>query len=220
VAVGDDPEHGEGDGHLWCIDPTRRGDVSSHLAMKQVDGQLIPIPHRRIQAVIREEGEVAVDNPNSAMVWHYGKSDQNGDGKFDFEETMHRTTSNAAIKNGLLIIPDLSGLVHCLDARTGKCHWTVDLQASCWGSPVIVGDKVYLGDEDGDISILPLSSDLQTLPKRSNKAGLKNKEVDLIAAEPLLIIPTGSCVYSTPIVVNEVLYFANNQGVFAITTEK
>lgn len=28
VAVGEDPEHGEGEGHLWCIDPTKRGDVS------------------------------------------------------------------------------------------------------------------------------------------------------------------------------------------------
>ncbi|MEZ6115745.1 MAG: hypothetical protein R3C28_04125 [Pirellulaceae bacterium] len=28
VAVGQDPEHGEGVGHLWCIDPNLRGDVS------------------------------------------------------------------------------------------------------------------------------------------------------------------------------------------------
>ena len=32
VAVGEDPEHGEGTGHLWCIDPTKRGDVSPELA--------------------------------------------------------------------------------------------------------------------------------------------------------------------------------------------
>jgi outer membrane protein assembly factor BamB len=31
VAVGEDPEHGEGNGHLWCIDPTKRGDVSPTL---------------------------------------------------------------------------------------------------------------------------------------------------------------------------------------------
>src|SRR5690606_37697904 len=31
VSVGEDPEHGEGDGHLWCIDPTKRGDVSPTL---------------------------------------------------------------------------------------------------------------------------------------------------------------------------------------------
>ncbi len=34
VAVGQDPEHGEGIGHLWCIDPTKRGDVSPTLAVQ------------------------------------------------------------------------------------------------------------------------------------------------------------------------------------------
>ena len=31
--------------------------------------------------------------------------------------------------------------------------------AAAWGSPLIVGDKVYIGDEDGDISIFNLSAD-------------------------------------------------------------
>ncbi len=65
IAVGQDPEHGEGEGHLWCIDPTKRGDVSATLAMKLEDGKRVPIEHRRIQAVEPENGEVEVDNPNS-----------------------------------------------------------------------------------------------------------------------------------------------------------
>ena len=32
IAVGQDPEHGEGEGHLWCIDPNKRGDISPTLA--------------------------------------------------------------------------------------------------------------------------------------------------------------------------------------------
>ena len=28
IAVGQDPEHGEGVGHLWCIDPSQTGDVT------------------------------------------------------------------------------------------------------------------------------------------------------------------------------------------------
>ena len=91
VAVGQDPEHGEGIGHLWCIDPTKRGDVSTQLAMRIEGDKRVPIPHRRVQAVIPENGEIAVDNPNSAVVWHFSEFDQNGDGKIDFEETMHRS---------------------------------------------------------------------------------------------------------------------------------
>src|SRR5262249_25800319 len=48
IAVGQDPEHGEGIGHLWCIDPTKRGDVSPELAFKLPD-LTNPIPHRRLQ---------------------------------------------------------------------------------------------------------------------------------------------------------------------------
>lgn len=37
------------------------------------------------------------------------------------------------------------------------------MQAASWASPLIVEDKVYIGDEDGDISIFKLSKDMQLL---------------------------------------------------------
>ena len=78
-----------------------------------------------MQAVIKEEGEVATANPNSAAVWHYDEYDANGNGKIEFEETMHRTCGTVAIKDDLLFVADFSGLFHCLDAKTGKPHWTL-----------------------------------------------------------------------------------------------
>jgi len=74
VTTGQDPEHGEGLAHLWCIDPTRRGDVSPQLAVKASDRSTV-LPHRRVQAVVKELGEVAIDNPNSAAVWSYSQLD-------------------------------------------------------------------------------------------------------------------------------------------------
>src|SRR5262249_44695299 len=47
LAMGEDPEHGEGPGHLWCIEPTKRGDVSPDLVVDE-DGETVP--HRRLQA--------------------------------------------------------------------------------------------------------------------------------------------------------------------------
>ena len=44
VATGADPEFGEGPGCLWCIDPTRRGDVSPEIV---VDRSGKPVPPRR-----------------------------------------------------------------------------------------------------------------------------------------------------------------------------
>ena len=79
-----------------------------------------PIAPKRLQGVEPEEGDFARPNPNSAAVWHYSTFDQNGDGKIDFTETMHRTLGSVAIKDDILYIADYSGVFHCLDAKTGK----------------------------------------------------------------------------------------------------
>lgn len=201
VAVGEDPEHGEGIGHLWCVDPTKRGDVSPELAFNSKDPSK-PIPPKRLQAVVEEEGDFARPNPNSAVVWHYANEDTNGDGKIEFEETMHRTVGTVAIKDDILYIADFSGLFHCLDAKTGKVHWVYDMLAAAWGSPLLVEDKVYVGDEDGDVAIFRHSAD-------PNVA----MEDDMPA---LGEINMGNSVYSTPIVADNVLYIANRTHLFAI----
>ncbi|MGD9646056.1 MAG: PQQ-binding-like beta-propeller repeat protein, partial [Pirellulales bacterium] len=193
VAVGEDPEHGEGDGHLWCIDPTKRGDVSPTQIFSLKDPNT-PLPPRREQNLDIDNGEVARDNPNSAAVWHYAQYDSNGNGKMEFEETMHRTIGTCAIKDGLLFIADFSGLFHCLDAKTGKPHWTHDMLAASWGSPLIVDGKVYIGDEDGDVTIAELSPELNVIAE----------------------LNMGNSVYSTPVVANNELYIGNRTHLFAI----
>ena len=194
VAVGQDPEHGEGVGHLWCIDPTKRGNVGPELA---VDSSGKEIPHRRLHAINTKAGEKAIANKNSAVIWHYSTYDIDGNDKLDFEETMHRSCGTVAIKDDLLYIADFSGLFHCLDARTGVPHWTYDMFAAAWGSPLIVDGKVYIGDEDGDITIFEFSK--------------KQKIIDEINM--------GNAVYSTPIVANNVLYIANRSTLFAISAD-
>jgi outer membrane protein assembly factor BamB len=201
VGVGEDPEHGEGNGHFWCIDPTKRGDVSPELAFNVKDLQH-PIPPHRNQAVVKENGEVARPNPNSAAVWHYASFDLNGDGKLDFTEIMHRTLGTATIKNDLLFIADISGVLHCLDAKTGKPHWAYDMLGACWGSALIVDDKVYIGNEDGLIFVFRLSPKMELLSKDSDgKPGG---------------ISMGPAIYSTPIVADNVLYVATRNYLFAI----
>jgi outer membrane protein assembly factor BamB len=188
VAVGEDPEHGEGGGHLWCIDPTKRGDVSPTLVFNSSD-MTKPVAPKRKQALVAAEGDVERDNPNSAAVWHYVGSNPK-----EFESTMHRTCGTVAIKNDLLFIADFSGVLHCLNAKTGDAHWTHDMLAASWASPLIANEKVYIGDEDGDILILDLA-----------------KELNIVAE-----INLGSALYTTPVSANESIYIANRNRVFAI----
>jgi outer membrane protein assembly factor BamB len=189
-AVGEDPEHGPGNGHLWCIDPNKRGDVSSELA-EDAEGKVLP--QRRIQAVIASAGEKAVPNPNSAAVWHFAKKDFNGNGEIEFEEEMHRTIGTVAVKDNLVYIADFSGLFHCLDAKTGNRYWVHDMLSESWGSPCIVEGKVYIGDADGDVYVFEHS---------------KTKKI-------LSQFNTGNAVYTSPVVANNVLYVANRSTLFA-----
>ncbi len=195
VAIGQEPEHGEGPGHLWCIDPAKKLDGSDVSPTLAFDAKANPLPPRRGQAVNPEAGEVEKPNPNSAVVWHYDGSDLNGNGKPEFEESMHRSVGHVTIKNDLLFITDFSGLVHCLNAQTGKVHWTHDLWAPCWMcSPLIVAGKVYIGDEDGDVIIFRLAD---------------KKEV-------LNTVNVGNSTYTSLVVANNVLFIANKNTLYAI----
>jgi outer membrane protein assembly factor BamB len=148
LANGQDPEHGEGVGHLYAIDATKRGDITK-------DGQ----------------------------IWHYDK--------------IRRSISTGAYKDGILYYADFSGFLHALDAKTGKPFWTHDMLAAVWSSPAVIGDKVYLGDEDGDVVIL--------------QHGKEKKQI----AE----INMGSSVYCTVIAANNALIIANRNQLFSIANQ-
>lgn len=212
VTVGDDPDHGEGQGHLWCIDPTKRGDVSAELVVDE-EGNIVP--HQRLQAtaLIGALKPKAIPNPNSAVVWHYDHYDANGNGKFEFEETMHRTVGSPAIKGGILIIGDFAGLIHALHAKTGKVFWTCDALAAIWATPLIAGDTVYVTDEDGDVAIFPLSINPRNVRKREEP---KPGEINYVPLRECNMI---NSVYTSPVFANNVLYIATKSRLFAIANK-
>jgi outer membrane protein assembly factor BamB len=134
VAVGQDPEHGEGVGHLYRIDATKTGDISPEIGGtkgKPNSGQK--------------------PNPNSGVIWHLGGTVTLPDG--EKEHRFRRTISTVAIKDDLVYAADLSGFLKCIDFKTGKVHWEADVKAAVWGSPMVVDGKVFLGDEEGKLNI-------------------------------------------------------------------
>jgi len=191
VTTGQDVERGEGPGRLVCIDPTKSDDISSELA---VDKGGKPLPQRRRQAVVAKDGERAIPNPNSGLIWELDGSHT------DYERQFHRSLMSVAIDQGLVIAADFSGIVQCLDARTGKWHWSYDPIAACWGNPLIVDGHVYLTDEDGDVTLLRLSAD----PK-----------VALSDDKPPIINMRGT-ICSSPSFANGTLYIVTRDKLYAI----
>jgi outer membrane protein assembly factor BamB len=145
VGVGQDPEFGTGVGHLWCVDITKKGDLSP------------------VNDNFDAKAEV---NRNSGLVWHFGGA---ADAK-TAEETgrdfiFGRTMSSCAIHDGLLYVAELAGYFYCLDAKTGKKLWDHDLKAEVWGSPYYVDGKVYIGTGDGDVHIFAHGKDKKVIGK-------------------------------------------------------
>jgi outer membrane protein assembly factor BamB len=145
IANGQDPEHGEGVGHAYAIDATKRGDITQ-----------------------------------TGRLWHFDK--------------IRRSISTAAIKDGLIYLADFSGFLHCLDVKTGQLHWTHDMFAAIWGSPMIIDNKVYLGDEDGDLVVLEHGKTLKVLSEQN----------------------MGSAVYSTVVPANGALFVMNRNQLYAL----
>ena len=204
VAVGQDPEHGEGDGRIWCIDATKRGDVSAELVFNpRSPGK--PIPHKRLQACVAAKGDFTKPNPNSAAIWQYVGTDLNKDGKQQFEEEMHRCANRVVVHDDLVFAADFSGLLHCVDAKTGQAHWTYDLLAQVWAAPALSNDHVLIGDEDGDLDAFAISSD---------------PAVAMPSGNPLYSSSARSAIYPTPAIDNNVLYVVSKQTLYAIAKPK
>ena len=66
--------------------------------------------------------------------------------------------------------------------------------AAIWGSPMIIDDKVYLGDEDGDITVLQ-----------------HGKALKVVAEQNM-----GSSVYSTVVPANGALFVMNRNQLYAL----
>jgi outer membrane protein assembly factor BamB len=195
IATGMDPECGEAQGHLWRIDPNKRGDVSAELVI-DVSGTVVP-PKRGLPAD-EDAGEQIVPNPNSAAVWHYIGTDQDEDGELDFEETFHRTIGLVAIQDDILVVGDIAGLIHCLDASTSELLWNYDMMSSIWGAPLIADDKIFIGDAEGDVAVFALAREDEMLS-------------EVMLGDPL---------YGGPVAVDGALYLAVQGRMFRIKIEE
>ena len=62
--------------------------------------------------------------------------------------------SSAALVDARVIVGGRDKMVHCLDAFTGRPHWTFATQARVESSPAIAAGRVFVGSNDGRLYVL------------------------------------------------------------------
>ena len=145
VAIGQEPENGEGAGCFTSIDATRTGDLTT-----------------------------------SGTVWA--------------DDKIGRSVSTASVADGLVYVADFTGIVHCLDAQTGRNVWEHDTEGHIWGSTLVGDGKVYVGNENGTLTILATGRQKKVIAQ----------------------ITFNDPIYSTPITADGVLYVATSSNLYAI----
>jgi outer membrane protein assembly factor BamB len=105
-----------------------------------------------------------------------------------------RVVGTPIVKDGLLYIGDLGGMLHCVDTATGEVLWSFSTGAAIWGCLWLTGDKVYAGNVDGTVAVLRAGRQKELLTQFEMDAPL----------------------YSSPALAGDALYLATARRLYLI----
>jgi HEAT repeat protein/outer membrane protein assembly factor BamB len=108
-----------------------------------------------------------------------------------------RVVGTPIVKDGLLYVGDVGGTLHCLDAATGAQVWKHETRDAIWGCLLLAGDRIYLGNIEGVMTVL--------------RAG-RRKEL-------LAEIEMDAPLYSRPALFGDALYLATAQRLYLIAVK-
>jgi outer membrane protein assembly factor BamB len=119
------------------------------------------------------------DISTSGAVWRY--------------EGLDRSVSTVSVGGGRVYVADRPGVIHCLDAQTGRLVWTFDTKSEIWASTLLADGRLYVGTRKY-FFILAAGKTPQLLAK----------------------IRLGSPAWATPAAANGVLYVASQGYLWAV----
>ena len=108
-----------------------------------------------------------------------------------------RVVGTPIVKDGLLYVGDVGGTIHCLDAATGAHLWKHETNEAIWGCLLLAGDRLYVGNVEGGMTVL--------------RAG-RRKEL-------LAQIEMDAPLYSRPALVGDALYLATARRLHLIAAK-
>ncbi len=126
-----------------------------------------------------------------------GRGDVTKSGLLWTSRDVGRVVGTPIVKDGLLYVGDVGGTVHCLDAATGAHLWKHETHDAIWGSLLLVGDRLYVGNDGGLMTVL--------------RAG-RRKEL-------LAQMEMNAPIYTRPAVVGDALFLATANRLYLIATK-
>jgi outer membrane protein assembly factor BamB len=126
-----------------------------------------------------------------------GRGDVTSSGLLWTARDVGRVVGTPIVKDGLLYVGDLGGTIHCLDAATGAEVWKHETNAAIWGSFLLAGDRLYVGNEEGLMTVL--------------RAGQRK--------ELLAQIEMNAPLYSRPALVGDTLYLTTGNRLYLIAAK-
>jgi len=109
-----------------------------------------------------------------------------------------RVAGTPIAKDGLLYVGDVGGTIYCLDAATGALVWKHETNDEIWGCLLVAGDRLYVGNAGGLMTVL--------------RAG-RHKEL-------LAQIEMDAPLYSRPAVAGDALYLATANRLYLIARKR
>lgn len=221
IGTGEDPEWSSGIANLWCIDLKNAVERGAKAPDRDVSPELLVRVEKQPNG---DEKAITNPNPASAVAWVYGGDENRKWAPRDFK--FGRTMSNVAVVDDIVYAAELHGILHCLDAKTGKCYWQYDTKASIWGSPYFVDGKVLVGTDAGDLYVFrhdPKPDVIDAIEAARGAPDMKTARI-IQKAERAKVekkylmakIELPAAIRTTPTVVNGVLYVTAENALYAI----
>jgi outer membrane protein assembly factor BamB/HEAT repeat protein len=126
-----------------------------------------------------------------------GQGDVTGSRLLWTSREVGRVVGTPIVKDGLLYVGDLGGTIHCLDAATGAHVWKYETNEAIWGCLLLAGDRLYVGNVEGRMTVL--------------RAG-RRKEL-------LAQIEMSAPLYSRPAQIGDALYLATANRLYLIAAK-
>jgi outer membrane protein assembly factor BamB len=120
------------------------------------------------------------DTTDSAELWSY--------------PVERHCCTTPAVHEGLVFVGDCGKLFHCVNAETGKAHWTHQAKGEIWASALVADGKVYVGTRRREFLVFAASREKQII---------SSVELD-------------SPINASPVAANGVLYVATMKNLYAL----